>query len=103
MKTNLWESVLLDYTLSDEKKGILGLNRDLLFEDLQERERKILKLRFDELGNVCQTLQTIALMYRLGQERIRQIVARATVRLRHPRTLMKIKNLFQTTLNHKQP
>jgi RNA polymerase sigma factor (sigma-70 family) len=51
---------------------------------LEERERKILQLRFGLDSGVPQTLDEVGAQFNLTRERIRQIEARAMSKLRHP-------------------
>jgi RNA polymerase primary sigma factor len=51
---------------------------------LEERERRILELRFGLAGQEPMTLEAIGLAFGLTRERIRQMQNRALVKLRHP-------------------
>ena len=56
-----------------------------LLEPLDERERKILKMRFGLIGaGEPRTLEEVGESMNLTRERIRQIEARAMSKLRHP-------------------
>jgi RNA polymerase primary sigma factor len=53
-------------------------------EDLPEREREVLKLRFGLMDGIDHTLEDVSSYFNLTRERIRQIEAKALRKLRHP-------------------
>lgn len=55
-----------------------------LLTSLDERERKIINLRFGLEDNKEQTLEEVGKLFNLTRERIRQIEAKALRKLRHP-------------------
>ncbi len=60
---------------------------------LDERERRVLKLRFGLDRGEPRTLDEVGEVFQLTRERIRQIEARALVKLRHPATGDKVRSL----------
>jgi RNA polymerase primary sigma factor len=58
--------------------------------DLTERESRILKLRFGIEDGHPRTLEEVGRIYNVTRERIRQIVAKALQKLRHPKRLVKL-------------
>ena len=64
--------------------ALLGGEIDRLLAPLDERERRILKLRFGLDRGEPRTLEEVGEHFNLTRERIRQIEARAMSKLRHP-------------------
>ena len=54
------------------------------FNGLNERERRVLKMRFGIEDGYARTLEEIGKLLHLTRERIRQIEAKALKKLRHP-------------------
>jgi RNA polymerase primary sigma factor len=54
---------------------------------LDQKEREIMRLRFGLGGNQPQTLQQIGDYMSLSRERVRQLEARAKIKLRHSERL----------------
>ncbi len=71
-----------------------SLKKDIeeLLNELSEREREILKLRFGLEDNQPRTLEEVGKLFNVTRERIRQIEAKALRRLRHPSRSKKIKD-----------
>jgi RNA polymerase sigma factor (sigma-70 family) len=63
-------------------------------EQLDEREREILRLRFGIDRGEPRTLEEIGKCFNLTRERIRQIEARAMSKLRHPSNEAEIRELL---------
>jgi len=64
-----------------------GISRDetiKVIETLNEREQRIIALRFGLTGEEPQTLEEVGKEFDLTRERIRQIEAKALAKLRHP-------------------
>ena len=64
-----------------------GIGRDEAFKvlaTLNDRERKIIALRFGLTGEEPQTLEEVGKQFGLTRERIRQLEAKALAKLRHP-------------------
>ena len=65
-----------------------------ILDDLDERERTILKARFGLLDGEEHSLDEIGSWFGLGRERIRQIEKRALTKLRHPATCHNLDGLL---------
>lgn len=65
--------------------------RDVL-DGLNERERKVLELRFGLVDGQARTLEEVGQEFRVTRERIRQIEAKALRKLRHPLRSRKLKD-----------
>lgn len=74
-----------------------SLKKDIeeLLNELSEREREILKLRFGLEDNQPRTLEEVGKLFNVTRERIRQIEAKALRRLRHPSRSKKIKDYLE--------
>ena len=62
-----------------------------LIEDLSERERKILEMRFGLRDNISHTLEEVGKVFGVTRERIRQIEAKALSKIRDHQKVDKIK------------
>ncbi|MBF0387139.1 MAG: RNA polymerase sigma factor RpoD [Candidatus Omnitrophica bacterium] len=69
--------------LKDEIGGVL--------ETLDERERKILELRFGIVDGTSRTLEEVGSEFNVTRERVRQIESKALRKLRHPTRSRKLK------------
>jgi RNA polymerase primary sigma factor len=69
------------------------------FKGLNEREKKILELRFGLVDGHGQTLEEIANIYQLTRERIRQLEAKALRKLRHPSRSWHLQGFLETKDN----
>ena len=65
--------------------------RDVL-DGLNERERKVLELRFGLMDGQARTLEEVGQEFHVTRERIRQIEAKALRKLRHPLRSRKLKD-----------
>ncbi len=74
-----------------------SLKKDIneILNDLSEREREILKLRFGLVDNQPRTLEEVGKLFNVTRERIRQIEAKALRRLRHPSRSKRIKDYLE--------
>ncbi len=66
--------------------------REVLLNDLQERERKVLILRFGLEDGRARTLEEVGKEFNVTRERIRQIEAKALRKLRHPNRSKKLRD-----------
>ncbi|MFV0440731.1 MAG: RNA polymerase sigma factor RpoD [Lachnospirales bacterium] len=66
--------------------------REVLMNDLQERERKVLILRFGLEDGRARTLEEVGGEFKVTRERIRQIEAKALRKLRHPNRSKKLRD-----------
>jgi RNA polymerase primary sigma factor len=63
-----------------------------VLEDLSERERQVLELRFGLLDGQDHTLEEVSRYFNVTRERIRQIEAKALRKLRHPTRSRQLKD-----------
>ena len=61
-----------------------------ILQNLTERERKVLELRFGLVDGYVRTLEEVGKQFSLTRERIRQIEAKALRKIRHPARLRKL-------------
>jgi RNA polymerase primary sigma factor len=73
-------------------KGKLGE----VLNGLNERERKILELRYGLMDGYSRTLEEVGKQYNVTRERIRQIEAKALRKLRHPTRRSKLEGFLET-------
>ena len=81
----------LDMTSFSLLKDKLG---DVLCS-LNERERKVLELRFGLGDGNARTLEEVGLQFRVTRERIRQIEAKALRKMRHPTRLRQLHGFLE--------
>ena len=81
----------LDLTSFSLLKGKLG---DVLCS-LNERERKVLELRFGLGDGNARTLEEVGLQFNVTRERIRQIEAKALRKMRHPTRLRQLNGFLE--------
>ena len=65
-----------------------------VMQELNERERKVLTLRFGLEDGKSRTLEEVGQMFDVTRERIRQIEAKALRKLRHPSRCKKLKDFM---------
>ncbi|MFC1935727.1 sigma-70 family RNA polymerase sigma factor, partial [Chloroflexota bacterium] len=68
---------------------------DETLDSLNEREKRILQLRFGLGDGRARTLEEVGREFGVTRERIRQIEAKALRRLRHPKHSMKLKSYWE--------
>jgi RNA polymerase primary sigma factor len=66
---------------------------------LNERERKILEMRFGLVDGFGHTLEEIGNLYQVTRERIRQIEAKALRKLRHPTRVRHLQGFLEMKEN----
>lgn len=92
-----------DFIVDDESTNI---EDEVIFREIQEkihmvlgtlneREQKIIELRFGLLDGTPRTLEYIGDVYNVTRERIRQIEAKALRKLRHPSRAKHIRNFIK--------
>jgi RNA polymerase sigma factor (sigma-70 family) len=64
--------------------------------ELDERERRVISLRFGFDRGAPRTLEEAGAYFNLTRERIRQIEARAMLKLRHPVHAATVRSLLDT-------
>ena len=75
---------ILRKILKEQKEDVLG--------SLNEREQKVLKLRFGLEDGRARTLEEVGKEFDVTRERIRQIEAKALRKLRHPSRSKKLRD-----------
>jgi len=81
-------SEVTSYSLLKDKLGdVLG--------SLNERERKVLELRFGLGDGYSRTLEEVGRQFRVTRERIRQIEAKALRKMRHPTRLRQLHGFIE--------
>ena len=63
-----------------------------ILNDLPERERKVLSMRFGLEDGMSKTLEDVGKEFNITRERVRQIEARALRKLRHPQQSRKLRD-----------
>jgi RNA polymerase primary sigma factor len=63
-----------------------------VLDTLDERERRIVQMRFGLLGGECGTLEEVGRAFGLTRERIRQIESKALCKLRHPSRAQRLRD-----------
>jgi len=74
---------------------LLKDNIDQVLRDLNERERRIIKLRYGLIDGNNRTLEEVGKEFGVTRERIRQIEAKALRKLRHPARSNKVKDFLR--------
>jgi RNA polymerase primary sigma factor len=68
---------------------------DRVLDELSEREKKVLQLRFGLKDGQARTLEEVGREFSVTRERIRQIEAKALRKLRHPSRSRKLKGYLE--------
>ena len=68
---------------------------DQVLGTLNERERRIVEMRFGLVDGCGRTLEELGKHYQLTRERIRQIEAKALRKLRHPTRAFHLKGFLE--------
>jgi RNA polymerase primary sigma factor len=74
---------------------LLKENLDHVLGTLNERERRIVEMRFGLLDGYGRTLEELGKHYKLTRERIRQIEAKALRKMRHPTRAVHLKGFLE--------
>jgi len=74
--------------LKDKLQDVLG--------SLNERERKVLELRFGLGDGYSRTLEEVGKQFKVTRERIRQIEAKALRKMRHPTRIRQLQGFLET-------
>ena len=96
--SNLGDFVADNNTVTPEanvEAVMLREHIDLLLQDLKERERQVIVLRFGLEDGHPRTLEEVGREFNVTRERIRQIEAKALRKLRNPVRSKKIKDFLQ--------
>jgi RNA polymerase primary sigma factor len=68
---------------------------DKVLDELTEREKKVLQLRFGLRDGRARTLEEVGREFNVTRERIRQIEGKALRKLRHPSRSRKLKDYLE--------
>lgn len=91
---------LLETTETSPEESLVNeaLRQDLqlLLDELTNRERDVIELRYGFTDGRCYSLADIGRLLRLSRERVRQIEAKAIQKLRQPKRRNQIRDYFDT-------
>ncbi len=79
----------------ETSKELLRESIEEVLGSLDEREAKVLALRFGLLGETPKTLEEVGKIFNVTRERIRQIEAKALRKLRHPSRRKKLQDYLE--------
>jgi len=79
----------------ETSKELLRESIEEVLESLDEREMKVLSLRFGLMGETPKTLEEVGKIFNVTRERIRQIEAKALRKLRHPSRRKKLQDYLE--------
>jgi RNA polymerase primary sigma factor len=65
-----------------------------ILDGLNERERKVLEMRFGLQDDIPRTLEDVGKEFNVTRERVRQIEAKALRKLRHPLRSRKLRDFL---------
>jgi RNA polymerase primary sigma factor len=88
-------------TENPSERTSFSLLRDKLTDvlsSLNERERRVLELRFGLGDGYSRTLEEVGSQFRVTRERIRQIEAKALRKMRHPTRIRHLHGFLETEL-----
>jgi RNA polymerase nonessential primary-like sigma factor len=91
---------LIEATSATPEENLIkdAMQRDIneMILNLDEREIKIIKLRFGFEDGIPQSLSNIARILKISRERVRQIEAKAMKKLRQPNQRQKMRDYFES-------
>ncbi len=79
----------------ETSRGLLRESIEEVLSSLDEREAKVLSLRFGLMGETPKTLEEVGKIFNVTRERIRQIEAKALRKLRHPSRRKKLQDYLE--------
>jgi len=79
----------------ETSRELLRESIEEVLSSLDEREAKVLALRFGLLGETPKTLEEVGKIFNVTRERIRQIEAKALRKLRHPSRRKKLQDYLE--------
>lgn len=89
------EDTTLPSPYEETSKELLRESIEEVLESLDEREAKVLSLRFGLMGETPKTLEEVGKIFNVTRERIRQIEAKALRKLRHPSRRKKLQDYLE--------
>lgn len=91
---------LLETTVTSPEESLVheALHRDmqLLLDELTDREREVIELRYGFTDGKCYSLSEIGRVLELSRERVRQIESKAIHKLRQPKRRNQIRDYFES-------
>ncbi len=84
-------------------ESMIRVEIDAALEELEERERDVLMLRYGLLDGTCHTLEDIGERHGVTRERIRQIEKQTLAKLRHPSVAGRLDGLSDNVLRMVDP
>jgi len=79
----------------ETSKELLRESIEEVLDSLDEREAKVLSLRFGLMGETPKTLEEVGKIFNVTRERLRQIEAKALRKLRHPSRSRRLKDYLE--------
>lgn len=98
--TNFGDFIEDKKAVSPANATLQSMLKDEMFDVLQtleDRERKILELRFGIHDGTTRTLEEVGTQFNVTRERVRQIESKALRKLRHPTRSRRIKQFIEMT------
>jgi len=89
------EDTTLPSPYEETSKELLRESIEEVLDSLDERESKVLSLRFGLMGETPKTLEEVGKTFNVTRERIRQIEAKALRKLRHPSRRKKLMDYLE--------
>ena len=83
-----------DVVIHEVEQNNLREKIDEVLTDLSDQEQQVLRMRFGLDDDTPKTLEEIGKVFGVTRERIRQIEAKAIIKLRHPSRLKLLKNFY---------
>ena len=90
------EDTTMPSPYEETSRELLRESIEEVLDSLDEREAKVLSLRFGLLGETPKTLEEVGKIFNVTRERIRQIEAKALRKLRHPSRSEKLKSFLDS-------
>ena len=84
-------------------ESMIRVEIDAALEELEDRERDVLMLRYGLLDGTCHTLEDIGERHGVTRERIRQIEKQTLAKLRHPSVAGRLDGLSDNVLRMVDP
>ena len=89
------EDTTMPSPYEETSRELLRESIEEVLDSLDEREAKVLSLRFGLLGETPKTLEEVGKIFNVTRERIRQIEAKALRKLRHPSRRKKLQDYLE--------
>lgn len=76
-------------------RGLLGQDVLLVLDELDDREKDVVRMRFGLDGAEPQTLEQVGSYFGVTRERVRQIEARTMSKLKHPNRSQRLRDYLE--------